>query len=146
MRRATTGVGLLHMIWGDRPETFQRELSLYMRALLGAAVGDGQISPPERRWVVDYAQSFGLESDAVEALVSEPAPEDFAELVLQLHPGALPDELTAIARALVFDAMRACSADGDYADAERARVHRLIGQFGITQQDVEEMEDIFLGD
>ena len=140
MENTSTGVAQLGHIWGDDPETFQAELLLFMRALLSAAAGDGSLGSSELNWVLSYAKSSGLTDAGLDNLRNDSGQAEVSWLVSQINPAALPEELTKIARALVFDAVQASSADGVYNDREQQRVHQLIGKLGLTREDVLDIE------
>lgn len=136
MQSTSTGVAQLGHIWGNDPQTFQNELLIYMRAVLSAAAGDGELGESEVEWVLRYARTSGLSAAGLDNLRNDAGKAEVSWLVSQLNPAALPDELTEIARALVFDAVRAASADGIYDTREQQRVHQIIGKLGLTRDDV----------
>lgn len=146
MDQTATGVTQLRHIWGSDPVRFQRELLIYLRAVLSAAAGDGVIGPAELAWVLTYAAESGLDPAGLRLLRNDDGKTEVEGLVAQLNPAALPEELTEIARALTLDAVRAAAADGDYDARERSRVHQMIGKLGLTREDVLAAERLGLGD
>ena len=91
------------------------EFSNYMRALLCCANGDGQLQPGEREWVVGYAGTLGVPDELLDELRGYPADDDIAELIKD--DTAVRDSR----RAIIYDAVRACAADGDRRRAPRRR-------------------------
>jgi hypothetical protein len=63
-----------------------------------------------------------------------PATEDVAQLVDRAP------EVAHNARSVVFDAIRAASADGEFHPEERAAVERLATKLGLTREDVGAIE------
>ncbi len=143
MSDTQTGLELLQEAWGYHPLADKGELMLYMKALLVVAGEDGLIDRAERDWVVTYAFDQGLDDAALEELRAYRGGDELAALLAQMDPTALPDELLAVRRALLFDAMRAAAADGVFAAEERAAVRRVAGRMGITGADIDALEARF---
>ncbi len=78
----------------------------YAKALVICAKGDGEISPDERAWLIGYSVTQGHSEHVVET-ISTYGGDDSIEDVL----GASPN-MPGYRRFLVYDALRACSADG----------------------------------
>ena len=104
------------------------------RALLTCANGDGAIADAERAWVLGYSATNGLSPDDIEFLRTYSADEDITKVVAErpLVSGAR--------RALIFDAIRACSADGELSNAERKMIYRMAELIGIGKDIVDQLE------
>lgn len=96
------------------------EYMTYARALVAATNGDGVVSDKERTWIIGYCSSLGFPAEAMAFLESN-TPVDFKELLSELESKPL---VKLGARLIIFDAIRACSADG-YVPGERVTVHKL---------------------
>ncbi|MDC0744514.1 hypothetical protein [Polyangium mundeleinium] len=110
----------------------------YMKAVLLCANGDGKLAPEERDWAVGHAAAFGAADALVDELKSYKADEDI-EMLVAATPAS-----SASRRFLVYDAIRACTADGQYSDLERATVTRMAAKLGITEELVRQIEDVCL--
>jgi len=110
----------------------------YMKAVLVCANGDGKLAPEEREWAVGHAAAFGAADALVNALKYYGADEDIEKIV-----SATPAS-SASRRFLVYDAIRACSADGQYNDLEKATVTRMAAKLGISEELVQQIEDVCL--
>jgi len=109
----------------------------YAKAVLLCANGDGEITPPEREWVLGYFAGLGAPESVIEVLRDYPATEDVIQLLESAPWGAA---VKRNSRSVVFDSIRAASADGEFQPRERAAVERLAISIGLTSQDVEELE------
>lgn len=108
----------------------------YLKSLLICANGDGKLAPEERDWVVGYASAYGAPDSLVEVLKSYEATEDIEKVI------SLTVESDGSRRYLVYDAIKACSADGEYSDPERATVAKMAAKLGISTDLVKQIEQI----
>jgi tellurite resistance protein len=104
------------------------------RALLICANADGQLPPAEREWILGYMASKG----APTALLDELAAFDATGDVLALLPKS--DAVNKSRRVLIYDAIRACSSDGEFHADERAAVVRMAEALGVTADVVDQLE------
>ncbi|WP_445250392.1 hypothetical protein, partial [Microcoleus sp. OTE_8_concoct_300] len=127
---ATKDEGLLWLFY--QRYTFRKlpnheEYNSYIKSLLICANGDGTLAPEERDWVVGFACSLCAPDSLVEELKSYKADEDIEKMISNT-PIA-----NASRRFLVYDAIMACSADGEYSDPERATITKMAAKLGISQ-------------
>ncbi|MBD2517620.1 TerB family tellurite resistance protein [Nostoc sp. FACHB-973] len=108
----------------------------YSKSILICANGDGTLTPEERNWVVGLLSAFGASDSLLEELKSYKADEDIEKVI-----GDAP-EATGSRRYLVYDAIKACSADGEYSDNERATVTKMAAKLGISEDIVKQIEEI----
>lgn len=108
----------------------------YLKSLLICANGDGELTDTEREWVVGYAAAYGAPDSLVEELKSYDGSEDIESVVSQ---GKASD---GSRRYLIYDAIKACSADGDYSSPEKATVRKMATKLGIDEKVVQEIESI----
>jgi len=138
------GLELLAQTHGGKALTDPEELLRYMRALLVVANADGRLAKAERQWVLTYAFDQGLSDSALDDLRAwTPEGGDLSEYLQAMDPTGLPDDLLAVRRSLLYDAMRAAAADGVFDADERAAIHSVAGQMGITAADIDELEKLF---
>ncbi|HVK64689.1 MAG TPA: hypothetical protein VM694_09450 [Polyangium sp.] len=110
----------------------------YMKAVLICANGDGTLAPEERDWVIDHFAAFGAPEALLDAMKSYKADEDIEQVI-----SGTP-EANACRRFLVYDAIRACSADGEFGERERAMVIRMATKLGLTEDLVRQIEALWL--
>jgi hypothetical protein len=116
------------------PEIFES----YIKAVLVCANGDGKLAPGERDWAVSHFAALGAPDSLLDELKSYKADEDIEKVV-----SATP--VTNVSRCfLVYDAIRACSADGAYSDPERVTVIRMAAKLGIPEDLVRQIEELCL--
>ncbi len=113
----------------------------YLKSVLICANGDGTLAPEERDWVVGLAAAFGASDSLVAELKSYQADEDIEQVI-----GVAPPEANESRRFLVYDAIKACSADGQYSDLERATVTKMAAKLGISQDVVKQIEEICIAE
>jgi tellurite resistance protein len=106
----------------------------YAKAVMCCANGDGKLSPAERDWVLGYFAGLGAPEPFIEMLRNYAATDDVAQLVEKAP------EVNHNRRSVVFDAIRAASADGEFHPGERAAVEKLAIKLGLTKQDVSAIE------
>ena len=138
---ATKDEGLLWLFYqkgGFRELPNDEDFNSYMKSMLVCANGDGTLAPEERDWVVGHAAAYGAPDSLVEELKSYKADEDIEKMISNT-PAA-----NASRRFLVYDAIMACSADGEYSDPERATITKMAAKLGISQDTVEQIEKICL--
>ncbi|MFJ5228385.1 hypothetical protein ACIQBJ_00670 [Kitasatospora sp. NPDC088391] len=113
------------------------DIRAYAKALLVAARGDGVLAPEERDWVLGYIGTLtGGDRGLLRELAAYPADEDVVALV---EGSAV---LSRVARVpLVFDALRACDADGVIAPGEIEQIKRLAAALGIPEETVDRLQE-----
>jgi tellurite resistance protein len=104
------------------------------QALLVCVNGDGELMPAERDWVIGYLASKGATEQILAELTAYRATDDIASVVSR------SDIVNRARRAVVFDAIRACSADGEFSPAERATVRKLAAALDVPDDVVEQLE------
>jgi uncharacterized membrane protein YebE (DUF533 family) len=109
----------------------------YLKSLLLCANGDGRLTSEEREWVVGFASAYGASDSLVEELKSYAANEDIEKVI-----SGSPPESDGSRRYLIYDAIKACSADLGYSDSERATVTKMAAKLGISQAVVGQIEAI----
>jgi hypothetical protein len=108
------------------------------KALLVCVNGDGELTPAERGWVLGYLASKGASERLLDELKGYAATDDVVQVVSKSHI------VNRARRAVVFDAIRACSADGEFSPGERATVRKLAAALGLSENMVEQLEQAHL--
>ncbi|MBW2456730.1 MAG: hypothetical protein JRI68_19595 [Deltaproteobacteria bacterium] len=116
-----------------------RTFEIYFRALLVCANGDGDLKDHERQWVLGLCAAFGGNDALLDTLRSYPADEGIKEVI-----AGHPTVQKAGRRSLLFNAIEACAADGEYAEGERARVRKMAHAMNVPLEEVEQLEALYL--
>ena len=116
----------------------------YGYALLAIAGSDGDVSDPEMEWLtVDLAGSLGVDEEVIadwEEFEFEDA--DLEEIFFSFRHASFAN----FNKLLIYDAIRMCSADGDYAEEEKqqvseaAKILQVSGEAVISIEALVEME------
>ncbi|NUR25187.1 MAG: hypothetical protein HOV83_04955 [Catenulispora sp.] len=108
--------------YGTVPD--ERSFAAYAKAVMVCANGDGEIAPAERAWIVGRFAALGASPDLLSELRDYPATQDLAELV-----GA-SSAIGSSTRSLIYDALRACAADGELHPGEIEAVRTMNARLG----------------
>ncbi|MBD2534153.1 hypothetical protein H6G97_33325 [Nostoc flagelliforme FACHB-838] len=114
------------------------EYEAYFKSLLICANGDGTLADEERDWVIGYAYAYNCDPAIIEKLKIYKADENL-EAIISEYPSASESR-----RFLIFDAIQACSADGEYSEKERAVVLKGAKKLNIPENEFKKIEAIYL--
>jgi tellurite resistance protein len=109
---------------------------IYMKAVLCCAKGDGALSPEEKDWAIGFCASWGVADWVIEELQKYEANEDLQEVV------ARSPQVSIAQRDILLTAIRACAADGDYHQEEKAKVREMASILGVSEEIVEQLEQL----
>ncbi len=124
-------------LWGWNLEKIctGAERPTFLKALLTAANGDGILSQAERDWVIGRAAAAGAPESLLKELETYPANEDISQLIANTLA------TNKSKRAVIYFAIKASSADGEYNDAEKNAVRKSANAMGIPEAVVKQIED-----
>jgi tellurite resistance protein len=111
---------------------------VYAKSLMCCANADGKLVPAEREWVCGYFASQNAPQAFIDELRRYPADEDVLKLVAKFPA------VDGSRRSLLFDAIRASSADGEFHEKERAAIEKLADKFGISKAELKTIEQAYL--
>jgi len=137
---ATTNAGSLWVFKefvGFHQRPADQNFATIMKVVLCCANADGEIAPAEREWVINFAAALNAPEGLLEELTSYPADEDVFALAASSGPVAQSP------RAVLYNAIFACAADGAYSPKEQDLVRRLGAKFGISEEVVSQIEAIY---
>jgi len=138
----TTALWLYDEVWGVKEDVganlSDAENLAYGKALLTAAKGDGDITDAERNWIMGYLSAGGHSDETLATLRSFEGEDDYERLFTE---GVMQDP--AGRRLCIYDAIRACGADGDLAEAEIAKIHEMARLFDVPAEVVDEFVDVY---
>ena len=109
--------------------------ALYGRALLCCCNGDGTLHPDERNWVLGAATVRGFPLAVIEDLKTYMGTDDVAEIVRS------SPTVARASRALIYDALCACDADGVLAEGEWASIVKMAAALDVPESIVKQIHD-----
>ncbi|MEM9897089.1 MAG: TerB family tellurite resistance protein [Bacteroidota bacterium] len=117
------------------PTTVWRE---YGYALLTIAGADGEVSDPELEWLtIQCAEYVGVE----ESVIAEWEEFDFEEAALEeIFHSFNTKSFANFNKLLIYDAIRMCSADGEYAQDEKESVYKAAQLLNVSPETVMAIE------
>ena len=126
--------GLLWLL--DESKSLPKDVNFegYGKLLLYCANGDGEISAAERAWVLGFLDAHGAPAAVIDTLAEYDGKGDLARLV------------EGMGRAVLYDAVRACFADGDLAYPERKAIEKTARAMGLEITLVAELIDLYRQD
>lgn len=111
--------------WGFGAKPTADDFEAYHKALMICAKGDGVLAPEERDWVIGYSVAMGADPALVEELSTYAADDDVVAIISRAR---VADKDRG---ACIFDAMRACAADGELAPAELESIRKMANRLGV---------------
>ena len=109
----------------------------HAKSVYVAANGDGRVTDAEKDWMIGYFTAAGASQSTIDALKSYTGGDQFEDFF------AMEGVRQIAQRSWIWDAIRACGADGDLADEELATIHRMAAKVGIPAEVVDEFVDIY---
>lgn len=109
---------------------------IYMKSVLCCAKGDGVLTQAEKDWAIGFCASWGVAEWVIEELQKYEANEALEEVV------ARSPQVSIAQRDLLLTAIRACAADGEYHQAEKAKVRQMASILGVSEEIVEQLEQL----
>ncbi|HEX2048369.1 MAG TPA: hypothetical protein VHF27_11420 [Acidimicrobiales bacterium] len=132
------GLWLLREMWDFPSGVPEDDRVDYLKAIMACAGAGTGLSEKEKAWVIGYGAACGAHQATVDALEAYDAQEDVVDILERNMPVA-----NTWGRVAVFDAIRACGADGEYNDDERAAVRREAARLGISEEVVVALESLY---
>ena len=131
--RRTAAQWLFHELWDFDRVPDPEAMEVYAKALMACANGDGTLAPAERDWVVGFGAAVGFPEPFLEEMKRYAADDDPAELVRQTDVTNAP----AVRLSIVYDAVRACGADGEVSGGELTAVYEMAEAMGMARDRVD---------
>jgi uncharacterized membrane protein YebE (DUF533 family) len=119
--------------WGFERVPEPEQMELYAKALIGCANGDGHLAPEERAWVVGFGAALGFPTSFLSELERYEGAEDPAELLGGTEVTSSP----GVRLSVIYDAVRACGADGEVSEGERETIFRMASALGVERARVD---------
>ncbi len=134
---------LIKELWGFGQVPPEDNALTFAKAILVCAYGDGGLAPEEHAWVIGYFAALGYsEAFLCELELYSPAADaqNFAALVGHLALTAQPDTRLS----LIYDGIRAASADRILDEGEVAAIKRLAALIGVSEETVNDIIDAYI--
>lgn len=112
----------------------------FFKALIVCANADGHITDAERAWCMGYCAATGATPETLAQLQDYDGAEDILEVIERGR------HLGTAHRPVIYDSIRACSADGELSDAERTTILKVAGKVGVSDEELGEFERIHADD
>ncbi|GET43654.1 TerB family tellurite resistance protein [Microseira wollei] len=119
-------------------EEFKEAQIIFLKSLLVAANGDGKVTPKERQWVIGRGAVAGVPESILKELENYPADEDITELIAR----TVPNQKSG--RGVIYFAINAAASDGEYNEGEKATIRKVAQALGISEEVVQEIENLYL--
>ena len=126
---------LMKNLYGMKTIPPAQDYNAFVKAVLICAKGDGLLAPEERNWVVGRAACYYTNSE-YEVAKNYPADEDLLEVLAQA-----PTLNQSGRRIIIYVAIQACAADGEYHPDEQASVRKMAKYLGIEEDVVTQIEE-----
>ena len=141
-RRDDVGaVWLLKEHWGAPPEVIDlltdEENLAHAKSVFVAANGDGRLHDAEKEWMIGYFTAAGASPSTINALKSYTGGDEFEDFF------AMEGVRRIAQRSCIWDAIRACGADGDLAEEELSTIHQMASRVGVPPEVVDEFVEIY---
>ena len=105
----------------------------FIKAVLICAKGDGVLASEERNWVVGRAAAY--RNTGYEIAKTYEANEDLLDVL-----GKAPTLDKGARRMILYVAIQACAADGEYHAEEKAEVQKLAKYIGVEEDVLAQIE------
>ncbi|AOX04063.1 hypothetical protein BJP34_01130 [Moorena producens PAL-8-15-08-1] len=124
---------IMKEVYGAKTLPKTESYETFIKSALICAKGDGVLTPEERDWVVGRAAAF--RNSGYELAKTYPADEDLLDVL------ANSSTLNKSGRRMIiYVAIQACAADGEFHPDERAKVHKMAQSLGIEEDVINEIE------
>jgi len=110
----------------------------YAKALLICAKGDGELTAKERDWVIGFTALKGVPASVLEELKNYPATENLQEVLATSQ-----SIFQTSTHNLIYDAIQASAADGEYAEGEKEAIREAASILGISEDAVKQLEELY---
>jgi uncharacterized tellurite resistance protein B-like protein len=124
---------MFNILYGFKTPPNDEEMMTFAKALLTCAKADGKLAQEERDWVLGLYSARGASPESIDELERYQGTDDPVAL-LDKHP------LTSKSRrALIYLAIRTCSADGSLHDAEWTEILRVAEKLNVDAKVAEQL-------
>lgn len=126
---------IMNQLYGFKSIPPDENYEAFIKAVLICAKADGVLAPEERNWVVGRAASF--RTPVYELAKTYSADEDLLDV---LNKASTLEKNGR--RAIIYTAILACSADGEFHPDEREKVYTMAEKLGVKKEIVDSLEQL----
>ena len=127
---------IMNELYGMKTIPANEDYEALIKAVLICTKGDGVLALEERNWVAGRAAAYHIPGYEL-AKTYEPN-EDLLDVLRQTPTlGSSP-------RVIIYIAIQACAADGEYNSGEQAAVRKLAKYIGIEEDVVTQIEEFYM--
>ena len=127
-------------MWDFTADVSQPVLLEFFKALIVCANADGELTDEERAWCIGYCAATGATPETLAELQNYAGTED---ILVVIERGR---HLGTAHRPVIYDSIRACSADGELSEGERETIRRMAAVVGVSDDELAEFERIYAED
>ncbi|MBD2777745.1 TerB family tellurite resistance protein [Iningainema tapete] len=127
---------IFNWFFGFNEVPTDEDCCIYMKSVLCCAKGDGTLSPEEKNWVIGFCASWGVADWVIEELKTYEANEPLEEVI------ARSPQVSIAQRDLLLTAIRACAADGEFHEQEKAKIRQMASIIKVPEETVEQLEQL----
>ena len=127
-------------MWSFTADVSQPVLLEFFKALIVCANADGELTDEERAWCIGYCAATGATAETLAELQSYAGDEDILAVIERGR------HLGTAHRPVIYDSIRACSADGELSESERATIRKVAAVVGVSDEELTEFERIYAED
>ena len=119
-------------------DDFDTDFEVVAKAVLVCAKGDGVLDPAERNWQISFFSALGAPEYVLKKMETYEANDDLAELLANSS-----DRIkNLVQRDIVYQAIKASAADGDYSQEEHEKICTMAKLLGVTSDEVEQLVEL----
>jgi len=110
-----------------------------VQALFICVAADGTVSEAEKNWIYGSALARGISVELLEKMPGK-ASANSKEIIARIKnsPRSLEES-----KRLIYNAIRACAADGEISQKERNKIGEFAQEFGLSDKFVKELFSLF---
>ena len=126
---------IMNQLYGMKTIPANEDYEALIKGVLICTKGDGVLAPEERNWVAGRAAAYHI--PGYELAKTYEANEELLDVLSQSPTmGSNP-------RVIIYVAIQACAADGEYNSGEKAAVRKLATLLGIEEDVVTQIEKLY---
>lgn len=136
--RETTGKWYFQTYWGSNTTPIESSILAYTQTLMNLAAADQVLADEERQWVLGNASAKGCSDETYNFIKTYvPTVADIEKMMSEK-----PTFIGHTARALLFEAFLAASADKELHKDERDAIYRYGQLLGEKKEDIEKLQEL----
>ena len=119
-------------------DNYEADWAAVAKATLICAKGDGVLAPAERDWQISFFSALGAPESVLEEMETYEADDDLAK-ILETSSDHIKN---LVQRDVVYQAIKASAADGEYSEAEHEKICKMAKLLGVTSEEVDQLVEL----